>query len=348
MCKTIILGDMHIGARNASPILCEFQIKFFEEVLFPYMEQEGIKRILQLGDMFDTRKFSNHIILDQWKRRVFDVIESNNFEIITLIGNHDSASKNTLEVNSQKLLLAEYVCVRPIEKPTVQNLGQDFLLIPWICEDNEEEVANAVFKSDELFCVGHFEFAGFDMHKGMPANGGYDANEFEKFDLVLSGHYHTRSGKDNVLYTGVPYEMTWADYNDQKGFHVFDSKNQKVEFIENPFTLFHRFEYDDSNGAVAIPQGLKDTYVKVVVAKKTDPYEFDKFILNISSQNPADLKITDIENDFEDIEVDDVLEIEDTKSLIDSFVDQIETDLDKDTIKAKMNVLYLSALEVVE
>ena len=41
-----ILGDLHIGARNASMILCEYQIRFFEDELFPYMEKHGITEIL--------------------------------------------------------------------------------------------------------------------------------------------------------------------------------------------------------------------------------------------------------------------------------------------------------------
>lgn len=69
MSEFVILGDVHVGARSASPVMCEHQIKFFEDELFPYMEKHHIIQILQLGDLFDSRNFSNHVILHKWKTR---------------------------------------------------------------------------------------------------------------------------------------------------------------------------------------------------------------------------------------------------------------------------------------
>lgn len=340
---------MHIGARNASTILCDYQIKFFDTKLFPYMETNGIDTILQLGDLFDSRKFSNHIILHKWKSKFFDVLKEKNIKMISLLGNHDIASRNTLEVNTPELFLSDYDNVEIVKTVTTKELcGINFMLIPWICVENEHLIKTAVDETDALFCAGHFEFEGFEMQKGVAAHGGSDVKEFSKFDLVLSGHYHTRSKKKNILYTGVPYEMTWADYNDPKGFHVFDAKTHKVTFVKNDLTLFNRIEYNDKDIEPVTVQGLENTYVKVVVANKTDPYKFEKFITNIMAQNPADLKITDIEVDFDDVEIEDELELEDTKTLVAKFIDQIDTELDKDKLKDMMNALYMSALEVID
>ena len=40
--------------------------------------------------------------------------------------------------------------------------------------------------------------------------------------------------------------MTWSDYDDPKGFHVFDTATRELEFIENKERIFHRINYDDS------------------------------------------------------------------------------------------------------
>lgn len=347
----IILGDVHIGARNSSTILCEHQISFFENELFPYMEQHGIKDILQLGDMFDSRKFSNHIILHTWKTRVFDIMEKRGYRFVTLLGNHDIASRNTLLVNSSNLFLSTYKNIEIINEPTVITFnGVDILVVPWICLENEKQVNDSIKHTTAKYCAGHFEFAGFEMQKGIAAHGDMNISNFANFDIVFSGHYHTRNKKHNVLYCGVPYEMTWADYNDEKGFHVFDCSTHKIKFIKTNQILFNRIEYNDKDGNdVTIPPNLKNTYVKIVVLNKTDPYKFEKFIDNINFQAPADLKITDIEVDFDDMELDDnVLELEDTKILIDKFIKQLETGLDKNKITNMVQSLYLRSLETIE
>lgn len=347
--KFVVLGDLHLGARNASPVLCEYQLKYFETELFPYILANNITTILQLGDLFDSRKFSNHVILHQWKERFFGFLESHDIEFITLLGNHDVAHKNTLKVNSTSLFLNSYKNIRIIDKPTefMFNGNVPFLLIPWICAENTDEVSEMIKETSCIFCAGHFEFAGFEMQKGVSAHGETDTKDFDKFDLVFSGHFHTRSKKKNILYTGVPYEMTWADYDDQKGFHVFDTKTHKISFVKTVTSLFHRIEYDDSDGLKRMyVNSLKDAYVKVVVVNKTDPIHFEKFITNIILENPADLKITDIQIEFDDIEVDDILKLDDTKTMITNFISQIETELDLDVLNDMMHTLYINALEI--
>lgn len=348
--KICILGDMHIGARNASPILCEYQLRFFETELFPYLKDNNIDTILQLGDLFDSRKFTNHIILHKWKTRFFDFMAENKIHFITLLGNHDVSSRNTLEVNSTSLFLGGYKNVTIIDNAyeyTFQN-STKFLLIPWICQENKDSIEKMVEMTDAIYCAGHFEFSGFEMQRGIDAHGGEDAHKYDKFDTVFSGHYHTKSKKKHVLYTGVPYEMTWADYNDVKGFHIFDTKTHKLKFVETKTTLFNRILYDDKGIEPIDPKDVNGSYVKVVVVNKTDPYKFEKFISKLVAQNPADLKITDIAVDFDSVDFDDELELEDTKTLIGKFVDQSDTELDKNELKKLINVLYLAALEVTE
>lgn len=347
--KFLVVGDIHIGVRSASVVVAEYQLKFFEQQLFPYMEAHKLDTILQLGDLFDTRKFSNHVILDMWKKRFFDVIKTKGYKMIVLVGNHDLPFNNLASVNSPRLFLDSYSdCVEIIDHPQHKIIkGCDFLIVPWICEENAAAVKDLIEDSEALYVAGHFEFAGFEMQKGIAVDHGDSVDLYEKFDLVMSGHYHTRSQKGNVLYTGVPYEMTWADFGDQKGFHVFDTKSHKIKFVKTTSSLFHRFDYDDSKTIPVAPTNLQGTYVKVVVLNKADPYQFEKFITNISAQDVIDLKITDIVVDIDDVHVG-KLELEDTKTLISTFVKQVDTELDKERIKTLLHGLYLDALDVTE
>ena len=57
--KIAILNDTHCGIRNSSEIFLNYQEKFYKEVFFPYLKENGIKQILHLGDYYDHRKFIN-------------------------------------------------------------------------------------------------------------------------------------------------------------------------------------------------------------------------------------------------------------------------------------------------
>ena len=57
--KLVILGDTHFGARGDSLDFHRYFEKFYNEVFFPYLLENDIKVVVQLGDLFDRRKFIN-------------------------------------------------------------------------------------------------------------------------------------------------------------------------------------------------------------------------------------------------------------------------------------------------
>jgi hypothetical protein len=199
--------------------------------------------------------------------------------------------------------------------------------------------------------MGHFEFDNFEMHRGQIHTGGLKPPA--KFQQIFSGHFHTRSTRDNVLYVGTPYEMTWIDFDDPKGFHVLNTKTQDLEFIQNEFTLFNKVFYDDKDKKddyfKSIDLGaIENGYTKVVVVNKTDLYQFDRFMDRVYNIPTADLKIVEDIMDYDSAVDDDELELEDTTTLISSYIDQIDTELDKGKLKSMIKTLYVQALEVIE
>ena len=337
----IIWGDVHCGVRGGSVQHATYQIKCANEMV-DYAVANNIKTILQLGDLFDVRKATDHRVLDMWKRYFFNRLEYFDINLITLLGNHDLFYKTTLEVNSQTLMLSEYDNITTIDTPTNFRFGKfSFLVCPWIIDYSEYQDKIKNSKAD--FFAGHMEFAGFEMHKGMPANHGIESNDFGHFKTVFTGHYHTQNKKNNIFYIGNASELSWMEAGDAKGFHVFDSESGKTKFIENSTTIFNKIEYNDKEDIIH-QKDLKDTYVKVIVINKTDPKKFDSFIDKIQNQVPLDLKIVDIENNFE-IDDEDSLDFANTKSLIGSYVDNVETTLKKDKIKSMLQSLYVSSLE---
>jgi hypothetical protein len=150
---------------------------------------------------------------------------------------------------------------------------------------------------------------------------------------------------------GNPYELTWQDYNDPRGFHLFDLCTRNLEFIENPNVMFHRIVYDDKEQSITeiTSKDLSKytgTYVKVVVVNKTNPYLFDKFMSNLYNVNPVDVTIAeDIIDLTEGLDDDIVNQAEDTISIINKFVDGIkEEHINNDKLKSVLKELYIEAL----
>lgn len=350
--KVAIITDQHFGARNDSVAFLDFYEKFYTEFFFPKLELEGITNVLILGDTFDRRKYVNFYALERAKKMFFDVLSDKHIKVHMLVGNHDTYYKNTNDVNSPDLLLKDYSNINVISKPSTINVdGTNICMIPWICQENYVDAMNMMRDTNAEICMGHFEIDGFEMYRGHECHGGLNRDTFSKFDMVFSGHYHHRSTQGNITYLGTPYELTWQDYADPKGFHIFDLSNRRLTFIENPYTMFARIEYDDKDKE---PMNLDtvdlaNKYVKLVVVNKTDYYKFDLFVNKLYAKGCHDIKIVEDFSEFENGEVDSDVDLEDTLSILSNYIDSLSTDVDKEKIKTFMKSLYTEAvnLEVV-
>ena len=277
----------------------------------------------------------------------FDKLEERGIRVHMLAGNHDTYYKNTNDVNSPDLLLREYNNIDVIDSPeTIVIDGTSICMMPWICPENYQESIDEMKNTKAEICMGHFEIAGFAMHRGMESHEGLSKEIFDKFDMVFSGHYHHRSDDGHIYYLGNPYELTWQDYKDTRGFHLFDLERRELEFIPNPNTMFERVEYDDKD-CEPIDLDLIDLngkYVKLVVVNKTDQYKFDKFIQKLYNKGCYEIKIIEDFSEFEEGQIDEEINLEDTVSVLSNYVDSIETDVDKEQIKTFMRTLYTEAV----
>jgi len=95
---------------------------------------------------------------------------------------------------------------------------------------------------------------------------------------------------------------------------------------------------------------FENKFVKLVVVNKTDLYQFDRFVDKLQDVDTHELKIAESFDEYrgENVE-DESISLEDTKDLLDTYVEAVDTDLDKDNIKLRLRELYTEAqnLEVV-
>lgn len=350
--KVALITDQHFGARNDSIHFLDFYEKFYRDTFFPKLEEEGINTLFVLGDTFDRRKYVNFYTYKRSREMFFDKLAEKNITVYMLAGNHDTYYKNTNDVNSVDLMLREYKNIIVVDSPLQIGTGKtDVCMIPWICPENYEECLDVIQNTDASICMGHFEIAGFAMYRGHPCEEGLHRDIFRKFEFTFSGHYHHRSSADGIYYLGNPYEMTWQDYNDTRGFHILDLESRDLTFVPNPNVMFHRIVYDDKEESITDITNkdlsiYTNTYVKVVVINKTNPYLFDKFMNNLYDKNPIDITIAEDFTDLTEGLDDDIIDqAEDTLTILNKYVDTIqENGIDNNKLKTILRELYVEAL----
>lgn len=346
--KFAILNDTHAGVRNSSDVFIKYQEDFYTEVFFPYLLENDIKHIVHLGDYYEHRRFINFKALSANRKHFLDKLREYGITMDIIPGNHDTYYKNTNELNSLKELLGHYLNeVNIVMNPTVMDYdGMKFGLVPWICQDNEEEVNEFLANCKADMIGGHFELSGFEVMKGMKMTGGHSSHNLKRFETVLSGHYHTKSNQGNIHYLGSQMEFFWNDAGDHKYFHVIDTKDRSLTPVRNPITLYEKIIYDDETiDYNEWDDSIFDNkFVKVVVVNKTDPFTFDRFLDRIQSRNIYDLKIQENLEGFlgDNVDVGEV-EIEDTTELLRTYVDNTETLLDKERLKRELVDLHREA-----
>lgn len=347
--KVALITDTHFGFKKGNQDYHDFFLKFYNDIFFPTLKKKKIKHVIHLGDVFDIRRNIDFWSLNWARKNIFNPLEEKGITMDMMVGNHDAFYKNTLEINSLEALLLEYSNLNVYSEPSEVILdGRKVVYLPWICDQNEEQSVNILRDTDAEVVLGHLEMQGFKTNPTYICNHGRNTNEFDKFELVMSGHFHTKSQKGNFKYLGNSYQMYWNDYGDQRGFYIFDTETLKLQYIKNPYEMFHKIFYDDTKNDYydLDVEKYKDTVVKVVVENKTDYTGFD-YLINSLQDVTLDLKIIEDFSTEESEDEDIQLEHEDTLTILEKYIEELNTNLDSGKLKEIMKSLYVEALEVV-
>lgn len=321
----IIIGDLHIGIKNNSQLFLNYMKSYFQNELFPLIKKYNVKHVIQLGDTLDKRKnidfITSAFLIKEW----LSWFDENNVNLYSLIGNHDTYYKNTNELSGIKQYESLFNNINIITNPSSIKIDNtEFICIPWICSENKHEIIKYIenvrnTKRGNKFRIacGHFELAGFNINKKfISKDGNIETTEFNSFDHVFSGHFHTPSEQKNIQYIGTPYWLTWNDYGDKKKIVLLDA-NDPLNSMQNIYTqnsLFHKIIYQPGeNIEYNFPYG---SYVKVIVNEPDDL--LDVFINNLTNKfNLSQCQIVDTTNiiyenqlsELDNIEIDDPFHI---------------------------------------
>jgi hypothetical protein len=225
-------------------------------------------------------------------------------------------------------------------------------LLPWINQANKEETIKEIQTTKAEVVMGHLELSGFQMYKGIKSEHGEDTKLYDKFDLVFSGHYHHKSSHGNIHYLGAFAEYTWSDYNDPRGFTIFDTDTREFEFIRNEHSIYKMISYDDVNTPDIIHKinqtdysEYRNTYVKVLSVKRENTYAFDQLIDKLYKAGPIDISVVEDATTFVDTQEDDVVDqAQDTNTILSNYIKGLTLPVNNDRMVSFMRSIYNDAI----
>lgn len=351
--KVAIITDTHWGVRGDSREFLDYFIKFYKEVFFPELQRRNITTIYHLGDIVDRRKYINFVTLNALRVHFMEEAEKRGIDIHLIVGNHDIPFRNTNEINAIREAFTNQKNLTLYSDPTEVKIGNcNVLLMPWINNSTYESSIEIMKNTKCQVMFGHLEIKGFEMYRGLPCHEGFDPTIFSKFDIIASGHFHHKSTRDNIHYLGAPYEMTWGDYDDDRGFHIFDSDTRSFEYLKNPLKMFHKIWYNDENKTVdelfdRSFDNLKNSFVKVIVQSKNNSHWFDTWMNKIYEAQPLDVNIVDDHRNMDVVSDSDIIEgAEDTPTILRKYVQGLETKVDKNNLDKLIRTLYDEAISI--
>lgn len=309
--KVAIVSDLHAGVHQNShvwsDIILEWSKWFAEEC-----KKHNIKDVIIPGDIFHHRNEINVYTLHN-VYKVFKNLED--FNILTLVGNHDAYYKNNSKVHSISLL-NEWENIEVADKVTTfKSFGKTITLCPW--GTTLEEIP----ESDIIF--GHFELQGFNMSRFQICEHGFSSKDIlTKAPLIITGHFHLRDERiyDNgkILYVGSAYQMDWGDTETTRGFYILDLENMETDFIENNVSPKHfKLKLSDitqKDYLIKHKHLFKNNFIKIIVDKKIKQATLEKILTALQGLNAKSITIDhenvavqikdDLEFEFTGIDID--------------------------------------------
>ena len=355
MTKIAIITDTHYGARSDNLIFLDYTKKFLDEIFFPYIDEHKIQYVFHLGDLVERRKYINYYTAYRMRCDFLSGIDCRNIDFTILAGNHDVYYKDTNHINAlRELVEGQFPNFKVFWSPGEVDIdGIPILLVPWINAENREQTLKLIKKTKAQICFGHLDLTGFEMHRGVMKQDGDSPTLFDKFDVVCSGHFHHMSARGNIHYLGAPLQFDWNDYNDPKGFHIFDTETRELEFIENPFVIFKKLFYSDSKKNIdeVVTKFDFDAYAgcfcKLIIEEKVNPYWFDLFVEKLEAAGVSNLQIVEDHKNLDlETDLDIISDAEDTFTIFRKAIEGMDDKIDKNGLVQVISELYQEAMSM--
>lgn len=341
--KICCISDIHIGVHQNNPLWHDITVNW-ASWLKKELVSKGIKDIMISGDLFHYRDeiAVNTIqvvtkILNMWK----------NFNIVLLVGNHDSYYKDRVDVNSLSIL-SGWSNITVFDRPEqIETYGKKIQFCPW--GTRAEELVD----SDIMF--GHFEIESFKMNQYKVCTEGIRSRDLlDHCPLVITGHFHLRDERTykdgTVLYLGNPFQMDFGDVDSDKGYYILDIKNTDFKFYKNNISPRHKKIYLSKLVKYpGITDEVKDMFrnniVKFIVDKHISPDEIDLLLSKFSELDPITIN-TDYDINFNKFGIDEHDDVSisgiDIAEAIEEFINMLDVENKQHIIETTLDLYQRS------
>ena len=335
--KIAKITDNHFGVSKGSNLFLQSSLAWFKDFFIPELKKRNIDTIVHLGDLFDNRSSLDIKVLNE----VLSLFrnELSEFKIHLIVGNHDIAYRDRIDVNSIECLRG-FPNVTIIDKNTM--LDADIALCPWVV--NKDELVSFLVENKPKVVLGHFEVLTGKIKDSVD---GIPPSLFTGVKYVYSGHYHSRSVvkyKDGeVRYIGSCYHLNRSDIGEERGFSILDTDTFESELVKNNeiSIKFVEIEYPQVLNADDIRGNMID--LKVDISKEGyNEKEFNDYVAMLESLNPsAPPTIKVYRTDIRVIEDFDMSGATSTKEILIRYVKSLKYDwVLEEKILAKIELLY--------
>jgi len=221
--------DIHFGKKANSELHNEDCLRYLDWFCENVKSDPSIDYVAFLGDWNENRNALNLGTLN-YSYQGAKKLNGLGLPVFFCIGNHDLYHRHTRDLYSV-IPFQEFDNFVIVDQPMVRkDIADGVLFTPYMFPDEYPSLAKFL---KIPFWAGHFEFKGFKItNYGILMPTGPDHPDFAGPDHIVSGHFHQRQSKSNVVYMGNTFPMDFGDAGDNdRGMMIYNHIDDDMSFF---------------------------------------------------------------------------------------------------------------------
>lgn len=349
--KAALFTDIHFGAKRDDEQHNTDCINFLNWFVQRVKEDDSIDHIVFLGDYFDHRDRLKASTI-KYGYEGAKILNNLGLPVIWCVGNHELGNRNNRDIVNS-IPFEQFENITFVSETTVfPNLGKDGAVVaPYLFEHEYPTLLD--YKGIPTLYI-HGEFKGFKLTgEHTIKEHGPSHTDYKHFTRILSGHYHARQEKDNVVYIGSPFATNFADANDTKrGMATYEYSSNSIKYIDWPdgpryikTTLSKLLDNPKktliSNACVKVDVDTEITFEESNIIREKLQKKFALREITLEESYSIDVKLSEEEEAIEE------LQLETTNEVITELLRRIkDSSVDTDLLLSIYKKLSTSAKEV--
>jgi len=331
MAKLVLYSDLHIRPERLAD--CEIVLEEIERIALKYSKSDDVT-IVNGGDTFNTRGLIRTNCFDRLYYH-YDKWAKQGLKQVIIVGNHDQEDKAG-EIHPMRVF-SSFEGWHVVDRP--KNID-DVVYFPYIeKKDVEAAIKSISSKRKKKIAITHWGFIGAHRNDTNIDTDGIPTEWMSEYHQVFCGHYHYRNSIDNVQYIGSPLQQNFGEMGQDKGVLVYDTKTGETVFEPIHSTPKHYevvVKWVDGKEIYEGPikEIREKDFVRVKVVGDVETvsnFSKEKAKKKIKAQ---EIRIDRHVNEkaFTRLNIDSNERL-DLKTLMDKYVEFVETGLNKDKLK---------------